>query len=239
MQETKIIQDVQVARSSRWPNYGATVDGRVFRWNTEKEMAICIRTREKDYPTFRACHNNKAVNACVHVIVADCWLFNDDPTNKVDVNHMDGDKRNYHLNNLEWVTKSQNQRHALKNGLKQKGEDLYNAQLTEAQVHLICQKLQQGARPVDLSKEFEVSADIIRKIKDGSTYFHIRAMYPIDHSFKTDFSEFTVRWVCDNIVEGLADKKISELSNNDLLTTIDVKRIRNKIRYRHISDEYF
>jgi len=240
MKESKIIQDVLVIRSSLFPNYGCSACGRAFRWDREKEMSVGMGRGEKhQYPVFRVCHNNKPSWASMHVVVADCWIENDDPVNKTEVNHKNGNKKDYSVSNLEWCTKSQNQRHAIETGLKQRSEELYNSQLTETQVHLICQKLQQGARVIDLSEEFEVSKDIIRKIKDGSTYFHIRTLYPINHAYKKDFSESTVRWVCDKIVQGFADKRISEMSENKDMVTIEVKRIRNKIRYRYISDEYF
>lgn len=238
MQE-KVIDGEVVKRSIKWYNYGCSASGRIFRWDTEKEMAISVRTREKDYPTFRACHDNRPSNVCVHVIIAECWLVNDSPEIKVDVNHINGNKKDFRLENLEWVTKSQNQRHALESGLKQKGDELYNSQLSNDEVHIVCQKLQGGARAKDLAEEFGVSIDIIRKIKDGSTYFHIRQMYPMEHKYKKDFSEVTVRWVCDKIIKGYSDKAISEMSTNKDLVIIEIKRIRNKIRYRHITDEYF
>lgn len=236
MQE-KLINEVVVRKSNRYPNYGCSFDGQVFQWYFEKPMSILIDT--KDYPRFRASHNGKPSNVMVHLIVADCWVENPDPQFKINVNHKDGDKKNFSASNLEWVTRSENQLHAIKNNLKAKGENLYNSELSESEVHLICQKLQQGALIKDLASEFDVSKDIIRKIKDGSTYFHIRCMYPIDHKYISDFSESTVRWVCENIVKGLGDRQIKEISNNSLLKIIDIKRIRNKIRYRHISDEYF
>lgn len=237
MKQEKIINELLVRKSEKYPNYGCSEFGDVFNWKFEKPLSILVDT--KDYPRFRVSHDNKPANAMVHIIVADCWLLNDDPAVKTEVNHKDGNKRNYSLDNLEWVSRSQNQRHAIETSLKQKGQELYNSELTESEVHLICQKIQQGALVKDLAQEFQVSKDIIRKIKDGSTYFHIRCMYPIDHKYISDFSESTVRWVCDNIVRGLGDKQIRDLSSNDKLTIIDIKRIRNKIRYRHISDEYF
>lgn len=50
----------------------------------------------------------------VHLLIARTFLKN---TNE-QVNHKDGDKHNNALTNLEWVTRSENQQHAVRNGLK-------------------------------------------------------------------------------------------------------------------------
>jgi hypothetical protein len=51
----------------------------------------------------------------IHRLVAIVFLPN--PENKEMVNHKDGDKTNNRIDNIEWVTRAENMRHAFSNGL--------------------------------------------------------------------------------------------------------------------------
>lgn len=52
----------------------------------------------------------------VHRLVAETWIPNSN--NYEEVNHINGDKDDNRVENLEWVTHSENMRHAFRTGLK-------------------------------------------------------------------------------------------------------------------------
>ena len=52
----------------------------------------------------------------IHQLVARAFIPNDDPK-KIYVNHKDGNKLNNHVDNLEWITPSENVKHSIRTGL--------------------------------------------------------------------------------------------------------------------------
>lgn len=89
------------------------------------------------------------------------------------VNHIDGDKSNNHIKNLEWVTRTENMQHAIKTGLfhpeNRCGEKHPLCQLTEMQISEIKEKLKENKRGLQhqLALEYGVSDTTISEIKTG------------------------------------------------------------------------
>lgn len=73
------------------------------------------KSKQNGYMYITLKDNGRVKNARVHRIVADAFIPN--PNNYTDVNHIDGNKENNCVWNLEWCTKSQNSKHAVENGL--------------------------------------------------------------------------------------------------------------------------
>ena len=94
------------------PNYEVSNTGKVRRRTTKREHSL----HEKNgYYTVDLYADSKRVSRGVHRLVAEAFVAN--PGNKPEVNHIDGNKHNNDVSNLEWVTKKENCEHAWRTGL--------------------------------------------------------------------------------------------------------------------------
>lgn len=75
-----------------------------------------FRIDSKGYPQVRLSKNGKYQDIFIHKLVAVAFIPN--PDNKETVNHKDGDKMNWSIDNLEWMTTEENTQHAIDNGLR-------------------------------------------------------------------------------------------------------------------------
>lgn len=81
-------------------------------YNTGKEKILRTPIDKKWYPRVRLFNNSKWKTIKVHRLVALAFIPN--PENKPQVNHIDWNKLNNNLDNLEWCTNKENQYHAWK-----------------------------------------------------------------------------------------------------------------------------
>lgn len=68
------------------------------------------------------CPGNKHVNGRIHRLVAHCFLNSPGSSDRNQVNHIDGNKENNVVSNLEWCTVLENNVHARKAGLNKPGK---------------------------------------------------------------------------------------------------------------------
>lgn len=112
----------------------------------------------------------------VHVLVAKAFIPN--PNGKPYVNHLDGNKMNNCLSNLEWATIAENVRHAYKLGLiKQKsGCEHQDAKLTEEQVRYVRKVCIPGDSQFGfraLARIFNLTDITIANLYYGKTYKNV------------------------------------------------------------------
>ena len=90
--------------------------GRVksFQWKKNWEIRATPKD-DKGYCHIALSKNDKTKPCKVHRLVAMTFIPN--PENKYSVNHIDGDKENNHVSNLEWATRKEQYQHAKETGL--------------------------------------------------------------------------------------------------------------------------
>lgn len=92
----------------------------------------------------------------VHRLVAETFISN--PQNKPCVNHIDGNKLNNDINNLEWTTAKENTIHAFKNGF------------CENMIKSLSKKVKQYDENFNLLKEWSSFHEIERETGMSATY---------------------------------------------------------------------
>lgn len=107
----------------------------------------------------------------VHRMVAIAFIEN--PDNKEYVNHIDGNKLNNCVDNLEWVTASENSIHAVATGLSPIGEAKTLAKLTEKDVLEIQAAFEAGEKDFVLAEKYGVTSGVISSIRLGKTWKHV------------------------------------------------------------------
>lgn len=103
----------------------------------------------------------------VHPLVASAFL-GPVPSDRPHINHIDGNKHNNDVRNLEYVTAAENNRHAVRTGLNPlAGEDNHQAKVTDAQVLELRAAYSTGTRTPDLQARYGLSKSQVTRIVRG------------------------------------------------------------------------
>lgn len=119
------------------------------------------------------CGDDGKSNGVIHVLVAEAFI-GQRPSGAV-VNHKDGDRHNNRMENLEWVTQSQNVLHAYAAGLSDaRGEANGQAKLTDEDVReMRRQATGQRGQYAMLSRKFGISPRQVSDIVKGKAWGHL------------------------------------------------------------------
>ena len=146
-------------------------DGRVYNTKTKKYLSGSL---DKDgYRRFRL----NGLNVSFHRILME--VFNPvENMSELEVNHINGNKDDNTLANLEWSTRKENMEHLINSGLSKKcsnkGTQNGRAKLNENDVLEIKRLLQKGLSYSKIAEQFGVGKTAISDIKNGKTWSHIQ-----------------------------------------------------------------
>ncbi len=147
------------------------------RWGLrEKPRKLSVYLTKGKYKCVKMVKNGNPYKGYVHKLLAKAFIEN--PENKPLVNHIDGNSLNNSVNNLEWATSSEDQKHAFEMGLNTKeyasGENNNKSTLTENEVLDIRNAWNLGCFVYrNIAEAYNVSIVTARNIIKRKTWKHI------------------------------------------------------------------
>ena len=138
---------------------------------TRKERFLKLSPQSKGYLTVVLQKNATRKMVLVHRLVAEHFIDNSE--SKPQVNHINGDKTDNRVENIEWVSHRENLDHAIKNNLTLKGEENRNSKLKDSDVIKIHSLLQKGVTTKELSESYNVSYSTIDGIRTNTYWKHL------------------------------------------------------------------
>ena len=113
----------------------------------------------------------------VHRLVAQAFIPN--PENRPQVNHIDGDKHNNRVDNLEWNSVKENQIHAWKTGLKEKTRKVSAKEKSKKtlQYDLQGNLIKEWSSVIEASKELNINKGTIANCCRGEKHYNTAGGY--------------------------------------------------------------
>lgn len=127
-------------------------------------IIMSLTKSPEGYPQLRLRKNKVATTHRVHRLVAEAFIPN--PLQLRCVNHIDSNRENNLLENLEWATHQTNRNHALVSGFAKRGNDNPLTKLKDEDLLVIAHS-NDGKSNRYLAEQYGVSEALISKIRNG------------------------------------------------------------------------
>ena len=147
--------------------------GRVKSLLFGRERILKTRYNVEGYAVIKLTRKDKGKIYPIHKLLAQAFIPN--PENKPIVNHKDGNKMNNNLDNLEWVTHSENVKHSYKMGLikPKRGSENVQSKLSEEEVFYIRKNYKYRDEEFNahkLAQKFGVATSTIYRVVNNECY---------------------------------------------------------------------
>lgn len=137
---------------------------------TKRDGVVKISISEDGYSYVRLCADGKVKKHFIHRLIAQAYIPNE--FNLEQVNHIDGNKSNNTIGNLEWCSRLDNMRHASKHGLMQKGQNRPSSKITEKDAVEIRNSNLCGR---ELAQIYGISKNTVLLIKRGIKWAYLNS----------------------------------------------------------------
>lgn len=152
-----------------YPDYLVSDDAQVFSMMSKRNLTI--QTDKLGYQRVELTDGGNRHSFGLHRLVATAFVEN--KLNKPEVNHIDGNKQNNFFSNLEWVTRSENMKHAIRTGLATHLRDVVERQKKKVIAYKNDTKFGEYDSLKEASKDTGVSIGYISFVINGK-YQHAK-----------------------------------------------------------------
>jgi hypothetical protein len=163
-----------------FPGYMVSNTGKVksFKlYSNGRLLKPCVG--KSGYPMVKLSNGEQIKTCDVHRLVAYAFLPN--PDNLEEVNHIDGNKKNANVKNLEWVSKSENCRHRnMIHPEMSKGERNPNSKLNKQAVKKIYKHAWDGKKLTELAEKYGINTNQVSAIKNGRAWVSVTNHYLVE-----------------------------------------------------------
>lgn len=147
-------------------------DGRILGKNGK---ILSTRVSEKGYVSVNFYVNGKRTTKHLHRILAECFLPNENSLPEVD--HINSVRDDNRLENLKWISKSENNQKSYDVGNRCViGDNNANCKTSEDVVKEICKLIAEGNKPSEI-RDMGFDYNLIRAIKSKKNWSHISKDY--------------------------------------------------------------
>lgn len=146
--------------------YSVSSDGKIYSHRRDKLLKPWLGT--SGYWEVSFCVNGSVTRHSVHRVLA--TTFVDNPDKAPQVNHIDGNKLNNTVDNLEWVSVQENQLHSSHILGKNRGSKQHKSCLTEEVVLKAKDLISSGVKLSVISRQLGINYKTLYNIKDGSCW---------------------------------------------------------------------
>lgn len=154
-----------------FPHYEVSDCGQVRR-KERRGKPLSPWVLRNGYLQVQLWHENQPRAFTVHRLVATAFLTAAS-ADAVFVNHIDADKKNNCVRNLEWVTPAQNSAHAARMGLVARGTRNPKAKMNEGAVRELRERFEGGENSYELARSFGIAQSSALAIAKRKTWRHV------------------------------------------------------------------
>lgn len=188
----------------------------------------------------------------VHRLVAICFKYRPD-FDKMFVNHINSNRTDNNIWNLEWCTLSENNKHAILVGEKEvlRGEKSPNNVISEYHIRIICKYLSMNYETNDILDKVglphnKINQNLISKIYNREIWTSISQHYTFPSKEEKNiqsprlFDDYLVGEICKRLEKKMKFKDICNELNIEYSDSVRViiGQIRNGKKFTHVSKNY-